>query len=146
MDFGLAKVLDENDVTIMTRCGTLHYVGSRPLTFFVDFKKKFCLFTFLIYKVSDIIFRSLKQKLLKKTFIMWYAQSFCLFVYLFWSYRVGHISKQKLIPFFCLSQIKAFLPWKLCIILVKMGEIIFVDVWTQFLFSACSDTSFCCFV
>lgn len=32
MDFGLAKVLDENDVTIMTRCGTLHYVAPEVLS------------------------------------------------------------------------------------------------------------------
>jgi len=32
MDFGLARVLDSNDVTLMTRCGTLHYVAPEVLS------------------------------------------------------------------------------------------------------------------
>jgi len=32
MDFGLAKILDEDDITIMTRCGTLHYVAPEVLS------------------------------------------------------------------------------------------------------------------
>jgi len=32
MDFGLARILDSNDVTLMTRCGTLHYVAPEVLS------------------------------------------------------------------------------------------------------------------
>jgi len=32
MDFGLARILDSDDVTIMTRCGTLHYVAPEVLS------------------------------------------------------------------------------------------------------------------
>jgi len=32
MDFGLARCLDSNDVTLMTRCGTLHYVAPEVLS------------------------------------------------------------------------------------------------------------------
>lgn len=32
MDFGLARILDSNDATLLTRCGTLHYVAPEVLS------------------------------------------------------------------------------------------------------------------